>query len=119
MESGNDKSSSTRAVSPPDRRSRPSDRQSASCSANGAAGSSRIFSSMRRASPALSSISRTLWVEVLMACLYGSMPIRRKGHDGQPEHVDRFHHHHELLQVDRLGHVAVGVQVVSAHHVLL
>ena len=39
--------------------------------------------------------------------------------DGEPEDVDRLHHHDELLQVDRLGDVAVGVQVIGAQHVLL
>src|SRR5688572_5865253 len=42
-----------------------------------------------------------------------------KGDYCQPERVDRFHHHDELLEVHRLGDVAVGVQVVGAQHVFL
>src|SRR6266850_8461186 len=45
--------------------------------------------------------------------------VWRESDHGQPEHVDRAHHHDELLEIHRLGDVAVGVQVVGLEHVLL
>src|SRR5712672_1651289 len=39
--------------------------------------------------------------------------------DGKPEIVDGLHHLDELLQVHRLGHVAVRVQRIGLEHVLL
>jgi hypothetical protein len=68
---------------------------------------------MRRASPGLSSIRRTPWP--------GSSAFksaRGKGDHGEPEAVDRLHHDDELVEVDGLGDVAVGVQVVALQHVL-
>src|ERR1051325_1709818 len=108
--SGSDRSRITSAVSPAERCSRPFARRSAQCSANGARGSSPTISRMSRSSPGLSSIRRT-W------CI--SISVRRERHHGQPENVDRLHHRDELLEVDRLRDVAVGVQVVALQHVLL
>src|SRR5947207_1377965 len=96
-------------ISPAESCSSPLARRSAKWIVNGARGSSAIISRIRRASPGLSSIRRTL-------CIY-SMAIGRQRHDGEPEDIDRAHHHDELLEVDRLGHIAVGVQVVGAQHV--
>src|ERR1051325_8691263 len=47
------------------------------------------------------------------------MAIRWKRDHREPENVDRSHHHDELLEVDRLRHVTVGMQVVRAQDVLL
>src|SRR5919204_2892259 len=105
--SGSDRSRSTSPVSPLERCSSPSERRSAKCSLNGASGWSAIISRMSRASPGLSSISRTL----CMPSHYG----RQRDH-GEPEGVDRFHDDDEFLEIDRLGHVAVGVEVVGLEH---
>src|SRR5688572_10053507 len=52
------------------------------------------------------------------ARMTGLAPIGQR-HHGQPERVDRLHHHDELLEVHRRGDEAVGMQVVAAQHVLL
>src|SRR5688500_17379890 len=93
--SGSERSSSSSTVSPADSCSRPCCRRSAQCSAKGAWGSSASTSRLRRASPGLSSIKRTLCA---------SVPVGESD-DGQPERVDALHHDDELLQVDRLGDV--------------
>src|SRR5205085_5703245 len=46
------------------------------------------------------------------------MPIGRQRDHGEPEDVDRLHHHDEFLKVDGLGHIAVRMQVVRPQHVL-
>ena len=45
-------------------------------------------------------------------------PILRQHHDAEPEVLDRFHHCDKLLQIHRLGNVAVGVKAVRLQHVL-
>src|SRR5690606_3518943 len=45
--------------------------------------------------------------------------VRRQLDDREPEILDRLDHVDELVQVHRLGHIAVRVEVVRAHDVLL
>src|SRR5258706_555245 len=96
-------------VSPAERCSSPVASRSAKCTVKGARGSSAIISRIRRASPGLSSMRRTLCT---------SVPVGRERDHGEPEDVDRLDHHDEFLEIDGLGHVAVGVQVIGAQHVL-
>src|SRR5437762_2241201 len=96
-------------VSPAERCSSPFASRSAKCTVKGARGSSAIISRIRRASPGLSSMRRTLCT---------SVAVRWEGDHRQPENVDGLDHDDEFLQIHGFGHVAVGVQVVGLEHVL-
>src|SRR5204862_7180044 len=68
---------------------------------------------MYRASPALSSISRT------GIDLPAISRAPRQLDDAEPEVLDGAHDAHELIEIDRLGDVTVGVEVVARQDVLV
>src|SRR5207244_2044899 len=94
--SGSERSRITSAVSPADRCSSPFASRSAKCTVKGARGSSAIISRIRRASPGLSSMRRTLCT---------SVAVRWQCHHREPEDVDGLHHDDEFLQIHGLGDV--------------
>src|SRR6267143_3485430 len=53
-----------------------------------------------------------------LAIGHGLLSVGQRDH-GKPEIVDGLHHLDELLQIHRLGHVAVRMQCVGLEHVLL
>src|SRR5258706_14108119 len=80
---------------------------------NRASAISARASRSRRASPGLSSTRRTLMSGFMeVSCL-------RQLDDGEPEILDHLYDPDELLEIDRLGDVAVRVQVVGAQNVAL
>ena len=44
--------------------------------------------------------------------------VLRQHHNSQPKIFDRFDDGHELLQINRLGHITIGVKVIALEHVL-
>ena len=45
--------------------------------------------------------------------------VGRQGHHGQPEALDGAHRSQEAIEVDRLGDVGIGAELVAAHDVVL
>src|SRR5688572_30272258 len=68
-----------------------------------------------RASPGLSSTRRMC---VRAPFIPSSFSIHWKHDDAEPEIFDRLHYPDELIQIDRLRDIAVGVQVITLQHVL-
>src|SRR5207245_8216565 len=107
LESGNDRSRSMTSIPPWLARASAAARVSTRSSSNCVHLASASATSIRRASPGLSSTSRTRTAGFSMVPL-----LRRQFHQRQPEVLDRFDELQELVEVHRLGEVAVDVQVV-------
>src|SRR5713226_1198098 len=113
-ESGRERSIRAASTSWSASRTSPSARVWTTSTRNRVAVDSASASLMSLASPGLSSISSTRTIGSSITA--GSL---RQLHDGQPEVLDRLDHGNQLLDIQRLGDVAVGVEVVSAGDVCL
>src|SRR5262245_44905335 len=114
LESGSERSSSATSKGSASSFSSASDRRVATATMNVWLPPKRSASRTRRASPGLSSIRRTLTpAAVLFTSVGGQL------HDRKPKVLDRAHDLEELSEVDGLGDVAVGVEVVALDDVLL
>src|SRR5438309_4131557 len=108
LESGNVRSRSITSIPPWLARASAAARVSTRSSSNRVHLAAASANSIRRASPRLSSTSRTRTAGFSMVPL-----LRRQFHQRQPEILDRFDDLQELVEVDRLVDVAVDVQVVQ------
>src|SRR4051794_39206581 len=113
--SGSERSSRTASTSWPASCSRPLASRPAWSRRNRAAWASARASRTSRTSSGSSSIRRT----VLGGSFISLLRAPGQLDDGEPEVLDRADHGDELIELDRLGDIAVGVQVVGAEDVLL
>src|SRR5712692_10871806 len=107
-ESGKERSIRAASTSCSASRTRPSARVWTTSTWKRVAVDSASASLMSLASPGLSSISKTRTTGSITA---GSI---RQLHNGQPEVLDGLDHGDELLDIQRLGDVSVGVEVIGA-----
>src|SRR5574338_890975 len=113
--SGSDRSSNTRSIPPPRTQSMPLASRSTWVTVNRAWSPSASSTRKSRASPALSSTSR-IWVETSLMGL--PLAVQWKDHDTEPEVFYRPHHFDEPIQIDRFGHIAIGVEIIASEHIL-